>query len=329
MSRLTAILSGWTTTLILVIAALLVAIWLWNRYATGPWTRDGHVRVDVVRVTTDIGGLVTQVEVQDNQPVRSGQLLFAIDGRRYALALKQADAAAEGAQATFDLARKLTKQDLVSGDRATVARHEQNLARVHTARAALDQALAARDIAALNLSSTEVRAPTNGVVTNLDLRPGDYLSVGAQALALVDTDSLRVEGYFEETKLRQITAGDAVRMRLMGDPRVLFGHVESIAAAIADDQSVNTGNLLPAVAPTFSWVTLAERIPVRIHIDRKPADLILIAGRTVIITVVPSQRDTANEPVSSRPVATGDAMRLARRQEAGLSPVTLRNTLDR
>jgi len=287
MSPLLALLARWLATLILVALSLFVALWLWRRYETDPWTRDGHVRVDVVRVTTDIGGLVTEVAVHDNQPVRAGELLFVVDRPRYAAALERADAAVASARATLDLTRKEAKRDLALGDLVAVETHEQNVARVQTAQAALDEAIAARHTASLNLSRTEVRATVNGVVTNLDLHPGDYLSIGTQALALVDTDSLRVEGYFEETKLLHIAVGDPAQIHLMGDPRVLYGHVESIAAGIADDQLTNTSNLLPAVAPTFSWVRLAERIPVRVHVDRMAPGTALIAGRTASVTILP------------------------------------------
>lgn len=125
----------------------------------------------------------------------------------------------------------------------------------------------------------------NGIVTNLDLHPGDYIGVGTQALALVDSDSIRVEGYFEETKLRHIKVGSSAQIQLMGDNRVLHGHVDSISAGIADDQRSQTANLLPAVAPTFSWVRLAQRFPVRIKVDDVPVDLAFIPGRTATVSI--------------------------------------------
>jgi RND family efflux transporter MFP subunit len=235
-----------------------------------------------------VGGLVTQVLVHDNQPVKAGQLLFVLDRPRFAAALEQANATIASARATLNLARREAARDIALGDLVAKETHEQNVARVLTARAALDQAAATRDTAALNVSRTQVRATVNGVVTNLDFHPGDYLAAGAQAMALLDTDSLRVDGYFEETKLRHIHSGDRASIRLMGDAQDLQGHVESIAAGVADTQVSNTGNLLPNVEPTFSWVRLAQRIPVRIHVDRVPAGVQLIAGRTATVTILPS-----------------------------------------
>lgn len=286
MNRYAAIAGRWLITLLLVGAATIVAVTLWRRYETDPWTRDGHVRADVVRITTDVAGLVTQVAVRDNQAVHKGDLLLVVDRPRFAAALEQADANVASARATLDLARKEARRDIALGDLVAAETHEQNLAKVETAKASVDQALAARDTALLNLARTSVRAPVDGQVTNLDLHPGDYLAAGAQAMALIDGNSLRVEGYFEETKLAHIALGAPVRIRLMGDPQTLDGHVESIAGGIADDQSKPTGNQLPAVTPTFSWVRLAQRIPVRIHVDRMPAGTQLIPGRTATVTIV-------------------------------------------
>lgn len=287
MTRYLAPLGRWAATLTIVILATLVAIGLWRRYETNPWTRDGHVRADVVRVTSDVSGLITQVLVHDNQTVKAGQLLFVVDRPRYAAALAQVNATIAGARAALDLAQREAKRDLALGDLVATETHEQNVAKVETARAALAQAEAMRDTAALNVRRTEVHASVNGTVTNLDLHPGDYLAPGAQAMALVDGDSLRIEGYFEETKLSHIRIGDKARIRLMGDTQDLDGHVDSIAAGIADDQRSDSRNLLPTVQPTFAWVRLAQRIPVRIHIDRLPPGAQLIAGRTATITILP------------------------------------------
>jgi RND family efflux transporter MFP subunit len=287
MKPLFATLTRSAVTIALVIAAAIAAIWMWNHYERSPWTRDGRVRADVVRVTPDISGLVTQVAVRDNQQVKAGDLLFVIDTPRYAQALEQAKARIASAQATLAQARREARRDLALGDLVAAETHEQNVARVETAQAALAEATSARDAAALNLARTRVTASVNGVVTNLDLHRGDYVGAGAQALALLDSDSLRVEGYFEETKLGLICIGAPVTVRLMGEARDLHGRVESIAFGINDESRSNAGNLLPNVEPTFSWVRLAQRIPVRVKLDKVPADMRLISGRTATVTVEP------------------------------------------
>jgi multidrug resistance efflux pump len=296
MKPIVSLLARYGITLVLVAIAALVAWQLWDRHQQTPWTRDGRIRADVVRVSTDVGGLVTQVMVRDNEAVRPGQLLIVLDRPRLAATIERADAAIAEARAQLEQARKEARRDVALGDLVATEAREQNVARVRTSEAALTRAIADRNVAKVDIQRTEVRASVGGVVTNLDIHPGDYLAAGAQAMALVDTASLRVEGYFEETKLRRVAIGDRVRIRLMGEDAEIAGHVESIAAAIADDQRDDTGNLLPKVAPTFSWVRLAQRIPVRIHIDRVPAGIRLIAGRTAAVEILP----TVATPVGGR-----------------------------
>ena len=185
MNRILAQLGRSAATIMIVILAALVAVWLWHHYERSPWTRDGRVRADVVRVTPDIGGLVTEVDVHDNQPVKAGQLLFVIDKPRYSLAVAQAEAGVASARATLAQAQRTVKRDLALGDLVATETHEQNVAAVATARAALDESLTALDGARLNLTRTQVKASVNGAVTNLDLHPGDYVAAGHDGLVKV------------------------------------------------------------------------------------------------------------------------------------------------
>ena len=283
--KLLQLLGRSAATLFLIALSVFVVMWMWNHYERSPWTRDGRVRADVVRVTPDIGGLVTSVAVRDNETVRVGELLFVIDRPRYTLALQQAEAAVTSARAVLAQAQREATRDVALGDLVATEEHEQNVAKVQTARAALDEALSARETARLNLRRTQVHASVNGRVTNLDLHPGDYVAAGQQAMALVDSDSLRVEGYFEETKLPLIRLGAPVKVHLMGEARDLRGVVESIAPGIDDKTRGNAGNLMPSIEPTFSWVRLAQRIPVRIEIDAVPDGVQLAAGMTCSVDV--------------------------------------------
>ena len=290
-------LMRWLVTALLVTAAILVAVWLWKRYETAPWTRDAHVYADVVRVSPDVSGLVTEVAVHDNERVHKGQLLFVVDRPRYTDALAQADAAIASARAILEQAQRVARRDRALGDLVATETREEDDAKVQTSLAALTEGLARWSTAQLNLDRTAVIASVNGYVTNLSLRPGDYLGAGSQALAMIDLDSIRIEAYLEETKLRHVEVGDQARIRLMGDEEDMTGHVESIAGGIADDQRSNSPNLLPAVNATFTWVRLAQRIPVRIHVDRMPRGTRLILGRTATVTILPSN---ASKDSSSR-----------------------------
>ena len=282
-------------TLCLVATAALIALPVWGRYEQTPWTRDGRVRADVVRLAPDVSGLVSEVLVHDNEQVHAGDVIFRIDQARYALALKTAEAKADSNKAALDMAnRDLVRYRQLGDASATRQKLEQVETNARQAGANYRQAQLDRDLAALDLARSSVKAPVDGIVTNLGIHPGDFLAAGVQAVALVDTASLRIEGYFEETKLRQVAIGDQARVRLMGDDAEITGRVESIAAAIADDQRGDTGNLLPKVVPTFSWVRLAQRIPVRIRITPVPAGIRLISGRTATVEIIPASAKSAS-----------------------------------
>ncbi|MGM4956432.1 efflux RND transporter periplasmic adaptor subunit [Bradyrhizobium barranii] len=274
-------------TVVAVVAALAVGRELWVYYMEQPWTRDGRVRADVVQVAPDVSGFVTEVLVKDNQKVHRGDVLFRIDRERFALALRQADASVAGHQATLDQANSdLKRYSALTTDAVSQQKQEQVLATQLQAKAAFDQAVADRAVAQLNLDRSEVHASVNGVITNMDLRPGAYVTAGKGVMALVDTDTLHVEGYFEETKLARIRTGDKVRVRLMGETVTLSGHVESIAAGIEDRDRAEGANLLANVNPTFSWVRLAQRVPVRIALDNVPDTISLVAGRSATVEVL-------------------------------------------
>ena len=278
---------------IAVAIAAVVAWQLWVYYMEEPWTRDGRVRADVVQVAPDVSGIVTEVAVHDNQQVARGDLLFHIDRDRdrYRLALAQADAAVANRQANLAQAnRDADRYRRLDVTAVAQAQREQAQSIADQAAAAVQQAQADRDLAQLNLDRTEVRAPVNGIVTNLDLQVGDYVAAGHPVIAVVDTDSFHVDGYFEETKLGRIRKGDRATIYLIGAGPPLTGHVEGIASAIVDRERGTSADLLANVNPTFAWVRLAQRIPVRIAIDQVPPDVQLIAGRTATVVIEPAER---------------------------------------
>jgi RND family efflux transporter MFP subunit len=274
-------------TAVAVVAAGFVSLHLWTYYMKAPWTRDGRVRADIVQIAPDVSGFVTDVLVHDNESVHRGDVIFRIDRARFALALQQADAAVAGRHAMLEATNAdLKRYRALTTDAVSQQKQEQILAAQQQAKAAYDQALADQAVAKLNLERSEVHAPVNGTISNMDLRPGAYVSAGKGVMALVDTDTLHVEGYFEETKLPRIRVGAAARIRLMGDAQPLTGHVESIAAGIEDRDRANGASLLANVNPTFNWVRLAQRVPVRIALDKVPGRTELVAGRSATVEVV-------------------------------------------
>ncbi|MDI3263227.1 MAG: HlyD family secretion protein [Fulvimonas sp.] len=313
--RLRKVLSV-TLTVLVVAVALVVLRHLWQYYMRDPWTRDAHVGADVVQVAPDVSGFVTEVRVGDNAPVERGQVLFVIDQARYRIALAQALGALEQSQAHLAQSRAALLQSLasqrqlereVNRDRALkdlVATEEietrrANLDKANAAVAAAQASIGADEaniasakaavaLARLNLERTVVHSPVAGRLNDRTVRLGDYVSAGRPVLAVLDTSSFRVDGYFEETRLHGIREGDRVDIHIMGEPGVLRGHVQSIAAGIEDRYRSTGASLLPNVNPAFDWVRLAQRVPVRIGIDQVPRSVRLIAGRTATVSIVPA-----------------------------------------
>jgi multidrug resistance efflux pump len=274
---------------LLTLCAVAAAAWcvlrLWDHYELAPWTRDGRVRANIVQIAPDVSGLVTAVPIQDNQQVHAGQLLFEVDSARYTLAVRQAEAALGTQRTALTQALRESERNKGLGTLVSQEQQEQARTRVEQARSALQMAAVALESAKLNLERARVRAPSDGTVTNLDLREGSYASAGRAVLAVVDTQSFYVEGYFEETKLARIHLGDRVQVLPMGRNEKLGGTVQSVVAGIADHDRSTSSNLLPSVNPTFNWVRLPQRIPVRIQLDPLPAEVRLVAGQTVTVEI--------------------------------------------
>lgn len=281
-------------TLLLVIIALYAGKKIWFHYQVEPWTPDGRVRADIVQIAPDVSGMVTEIAVSNDQVVKRGSFLFQIDRERYTLALREAEATLTRLQVKLEQLRRESARNKTLGELVAQEVREQSLSKVQEAEAELAQAKIARDLAALNLERTRIVAPTDGTLSDLSLRVGNYASAGKPVMALIDANSFRVEGYFEETKLPGIAVGQAARVKLMGDDRVFHGHVQSIALGIEDRDRVAGANLLPNVNPTFSWVRLAQRVPVRIALD-EPHDPAWVAGRTATVSVLPTAATPAGQ----------------------------------
>ncbi len=275
-------------TLVIVAAAVIAGRSVWVYYQDAPWTRDGRVRADVVTITPDVSGLVADVLVHDNQSVKRGDVLFRIDPDRFELALAEADAAMASRKADMDEAiRESVRSEKLNALSVSVETQQQRSAKAEATTAAYRQAVVDRAVADLNLRRSSVSSPVDGTVSNVDLEPGDYVTTGKGVMALVDRSTLRVEGYFEETKLPRIQIGDRVRVQLMGEPHMLTGRVESIAAGIADRERSDSSDLLANINPTFNWVRLAQRVPVRVKLDAVPPGVLLVVGRTATVAVEP------------------------------------------
>ncbi|MGD1827137.1 Multidrug resistance efflux pump EmrA [Chromobacterium violaceum] len=272
-------------TLATVAVAIVVVRHIWIYYTDAPWTRDGHIAADVVQVAPDVSGLITEVKVSDNQLVKKGQVLFVVDRAHYELALRQAEAALAAQRATLAQARREAARNRSLTDLVAAEAREEGDAKVQLGEATLAAAEAAVGLARLNLERTTVKSPVDGYLSDRTPRAGDYAASGRAVLSIVDSHSFHVDGYFEETKLGGVELNQPVDIRIMGESRKLRGHVQSIAAGIENRDRSNGASLLPNVNPTFNWVRLAQRIPVRIALDEVPANFRLIAGRTATVSV--------------------------------------------
>ena len=316
-------------TLLMVTIATYGAYLAWHHFTTQPWTRDGRVRADIIKVAGDVSGLVTEVAVKDNQAVRKGDLLFVIDPARYAQNVKAAEADLAEAKAAVIAARaneaiaesavaasetyyanlneraerrarlnKAVSNEEINDSKALAeeayAQLQQALAQAKLATANTIRAQAAVKqienqlaLAELDYARTRVTAAADGTVTNLNVKQGDYVTSGVASLALVKRDGMWVYGYFEETKLPRIRVGDKAEVILMAGDIKVPGRVDSIASGIADNAAATSADMLSDITPTFSWVRLAQRVPVRIHLDTSalPDGYTLVSGMSATVSI--------------------------------------------
>ena len=260
----------------------------WNTYVGAPWTRDGTVRAYVVTIAPEVAGRIVQLPITDNQLVHKGDLLMQIDPTNYRIAVSLAEAAAQQAQITAENAEREAERRAALTTLAVTVEEKQTYATTAAAtQAQYQQASANLDQAKVNLGRTEIRSPVNGWVTNLSAQLGDYASVGVNQISLVDADSFWVDGYFEETSLSAIRDGDGASIKLMGYDQIVRGHVAGVARGISVANAQPNSQGLASVNPIFTWVRLAQRIPVRIAIDKVPDGVRLVAGQTATVQIDP------------------------------------------
>src|SRR5712671_5640741 len=275
-----------------VAVAAVLAWTTWQTYMGAPWTRDGTVRAYVVTMAPEVAGRIIKLPVADNQFVHKGDELFEIDPADYRIALEQAQAQAERDGAALDYARTNENRQarLAKEGWASTEVYQQTTSALHQSEGvvALDKAAIAK--AQLDLSRTVIRSPVNGYVTNLLAQLGDYATVGQKLISVVDTDSFWVDGYFEETSLGRIHEGAPATVKLMGYSHVVRGHVGGVARGINIPNAQPDQAGLASVNPIFTWVRLAQRVPVRIHIDQVPDGVRLVAGMTATVQIDPHQR---------------------------------------
>ena len=282
-------------TLAIVGTALFFTYHKYIDYIENPWTRDGQVRTQVVQVTPRVNGMVTKIHVVDNQKVKIGDLLFDIDPSQYQVKLNQAEArlqrtreAAKGTKIEFDRVKNIYAKDKGAVSQKDLVRNETNY---YKSLADIDSSEEAVNTAKLNLSYTKVYAEVDGYVSNINFQIGSQATANKAILALVDEHSYWVFGFFREDAIPEVSVGDTAMVTLLAYPDTpLSGKVESIAWGIAHSDGNPGNNLLPSVKPVFQWIRLAQRIPVRIKLDKLPENVKLRFGLTASVMVLNSTK---------------------------------------
>ena len=271
--------------------AIWAAVSLYDRYLQNPWTRDGQVRANVVGIAPRVSGPIIRVGVRDNQSVHQGDVLFEIDPADFQARVDVAAGQVQTAEANLtQQTQNLQRQTELYRSRVNALQDLQNAQDSFlAARAQLVSAKANLELAKLNLSYTKVVAPVEGYVTNMNISPGTYVTAGNQLMALVDTSSFWIAGYFKETQLPHIQVGQKARITLMGQGGQPFqAVVRSVGWGIfvADGAGSTSTALLPAVDQTIDWVRLPQRFPVRLQVAG-PTPMPLRIGQTVSVAVIP------------------------------------------
>nr|WP_235984557.1 HlyD family secretion protein [Mesorhizobium neociceri] len=273
-------------TLALALVAVLISVVAWDHYLTAPWTRDGRVRVQVASVAPEVTGRIKELRVADNQFVHKGDVLYVLDPFDFDVALQSTRAALQQRAADVQVKQRQSERQGKLSSLATTPEQQQVYAgNAIQAEAAFEAAQSQVALAEVNLKRTEIRSPVNGYVTNLLLRAGDYARQGIANVSIIDTDSFWIDGYFEETKMARVCTGAQVEAKLMGYSTPIIGHVSTITRGLSVSNAAAGAQGLPNVDPIYTWVRLAQRVPVRIAIDEVPPGVPLVSGMTATVTV--------------------------------------------
>ncbi|EKS7214000.1 MULTISPECIES: p-hydroxybenzoic acid efflux pump subunit AaeA [Enterobacter] len=298
MKTLTRKISRTAITMALVILAFIAIFRAWVYYTESPWTRDARFSADVVAIAPDVAGLITAVNVHDNQLVKKDQVLFTIDQPRYQKALEEAEADVAYYQALASEKRREAGRRNQLGVQA-MSREEidQSNNVLQTVLHQLAKAQATRDLARLDLERTVIRAPADGWITNLNVYTGEFITRGSTAVALVKQNSFYVLAYMEETKLEGVRPGFRAEITPLGSNRVLKGTVDSVAAGVTNSSSSNDTKGMATVDSNLEWVRLAQRVPVRIHLDEQQGNLWPAGTTATVVITGEKDRDASQDSI--------------------------------
>ncbi|WP_048956739.1 p-hydroxybenzoic acid efflux pump subunit AaeA [Enterobacter bugandensis] len=303
MKTLTRKISRTAITMALVILAFIAIFRAWVYYTESPWTRDARFSADVVAIAPDVAGLITAVNVHDNQLVKKEQVLFTIDQPRYQKALEESEADVAYYQAlAAEKRREAGRRNQLGVQAMSREEIDQSNNVLQTVLHQLAKAQATRDLAKLDLERTVIRAPADGWVTNLNVYAGEFITRGSTAVALVKQNSFYVLAYMEETKLEGVRPGYRAEVTPLGSNRVFKGTVDSVAAGVTNSSSSNDAKGMATVDSNLEWVRLAQRVPVRIHLDEQQGNL-WPAGTTATVVITGEKDRDASQDSLFRKIA--------------------------
>lgn len=284
-------------TVILVILAFIAIFHAWVYYTESPWTRDARFSADVVAIAPDVSGLITEVDIKDNQLVKKGQTLFVIDRPRYEKALDEAEADVAYYQAlAAEKRREAGRRNKIGTVALSREELDQANSSLQTVEHQLAKSQAVRDLARLDLERTVIRAPSDGWITNLNVYGGEFITRGSTAVALVKAGTFYVIAYMEETKLEGVRPGYRAEITPLGSTRVLKGTVDSVASGVTNASSSVDSKGMATIDSNLEWVRLAQRVPVRIRLDKQVGNL-WPAGTTATV-IITGEKDRDRRQMS-------------------------------
>ncbi|MXP67083.1 p-hydroxybenzoic acid efflux pump subunit AaeA [Pantoea sp. Nvir] len=285
-------------TLLLVSIAVLIIFRAWVFYTESPWTRDAKFAADVVAISPDVTGLITEVLIHDNQLVKEGDALFVVDRPRYQKVLDQAQADVKYYQTLVSKKRQEAERRNHLGISAISCKAlDQSNSDLQTSEYQLEKSIATRDLAKINLDRTIITAPSDGWVTNLNVYKGEFITRGSVVVALVKQRSFYVLAFLEETKLNGIKPGYRAEVTPLGSNMLLCGTVDSVAAGVTNSSISVDSKGMATVDSNLEWVRLAQRVPVRIHLDRQFGNR-FPAGTTATVEITAQNGCVDNTQVS-------------------------------
>jgi len=274
-------------TLIVVAGAVVITLYVWGIVERHPRTDDATARANIVGIAPRVAGQILKLNVEDNQQVKKGDVLFELDPEDYRLVLEKAkadlatlDRQIAQAHSTLQRLEPLLPNGFTTADTVDKARTAEA-----TLQSQREGALAAINLEELHLSYCKVIAPFSGRVINLNISAGAHVTTGVPVFSLLDTSKWYVVANFREAEIRHMAAGSEAIVYLSSAPNQRFrGRVQGIGWAVKPEGEIDLPpSGVPYVKRELNWVRVAQRFPVRIEVEDPDTDLFRMGASAVAI----------------------------------------------